>query len=123
MSLRTWVQGRIVHAYPQGLRKAVDATGYAAWTPPQCAAYMANGSKPHRFLIGLDMAFGQWGTATAASQDATISSNTARECFNVYTARTWVLAVGAALEQMDAQHLCNAIVADHCRALLQLNKP
>jgi hypothetical protein len=120
MSIRTWAQVRIVFAYPDGIPDAKAKVD--TWTLAQCQAYMDNQSKLHRFLVGVDMALGQWGVSTASGQDATISSRTAMDCRNPVTAGTWALLLGTFLEWLDPGHLEAAMLADYCRARLELGK-
>jgi hypothetical protein len=65
------------------------------------------------------MALGQWG---GGEQDATISSRTALQCLGVQTAGTWALVLGALLERLQPGHLYAAMVADYCRARLELRQ-
>jgi hypothetical protein len=115
--IREWAGTKLVYAYPDGIPDCKKLV--SGWSIAGCLAFLSGQSKLHRFLVGLDMAFGQWGTDSARTQDSTISSRTALDCLNLQTAGTWALLLGACLEELDPGHLQAAITADYCRARLE----
>ena len=67
----------------------------------------------HRFVVCLDMAFGQFGSHVP---DITISSRTALRCMQSDIAPLWALVLGVLLEAVNPGHLQSAIYADYRRA-------
>jgi len=119
MSLRSYLASKIAANYLYGM--IPDPAAYMnKWSVSDCRAYLEGESKLHRFLVGLDMAVGQFGTSSPEDQDKTISCRTAYRCKYPLTCALWALIVGFLLETIEPRHLLNAMVADRCRARLLL---